>query len=339
MGIDVARPNLLRHRKFLRLVHMLAIPRPHVLGLLEMLWTSAYESGSELIGDRVDVELATEWSGEKGALAEALIAAGFVDETEGVCSVHDLWDHAPDYVETRAKREAERRLKGESIASLRSEAGKRGAKVRWDGKRMANEDGCQDPDGKRMANVPTPAPAPAPIPEKDRDPPLPPAGGCGPVGPDVAPSEPSSSPPPRKRTRTPPDIPAESVDAVADAWAEACPANPQPERPLAKGIREGVTAALRRQRDPGWWAAYFRDRIATSAYLTGRVNGWRADLLWAIGPKNESKVMAGAYVDRVPSNGATNATGKSRAEANAEQRVAERKAGWDRAFEELGIPR
>jgi hypothetical protein len=122
----MARPTLLKHRKFRRLVYLLGIPEAHVLGHLEYLWQGVYDSGEDAIGDRIDLELAAGWAGERGVFAEAAIAAGFFDEVDGIVTVHDLWDHAPEYVERRARKEAERRTKGQNLSEIRAEAGRRG---------------------------------------------------------------------------------------------------------------------------------------------------------------------------------------------------------------------
>jgi len=143
----VARPGMMQHRKFVRLVAVLGLPRAHVRGLLECLWDVAYQCGQEYLGDALDVELAAGWTGETGKLCRALADcggngdAGFIEPvtdirhspsqngsedhnkgskagsgvTDGVTDVpvhyrvHDLFDHAPEYVAGRAQREDERR--------------------------------------------------------------------------------------------------------------------------------------------------------------------------------------------------------------------------------------
>jgi len=82
-----------------------AIARGH----LELLWDSAYESGDEIVGDVVDVELAADWKGSSGSLAKAMTNAGFLDESGGIYTVHDFWHHAPDYVASRRSREVLRK--------------------------------------------------------------------------------------------------------------------------------------------------------------------------------------------------------------------------------------
>lgn len=91
--------------KFRRLVYLLKIPIPYVLGHLELLWHFGNESG-EVIGDLTNLELAAEWQGKPGELTEALLKcggegrAGFIDESinhPGIYKLHDWYDHAPKY--------------------------------------------------------------------------------------------------------------------------------------------------------------------------------------------------------------------------------------------------
>jgi hypothetical protein len=104
------RPTLFDHPKFHRLVYILGLPEPHVLGHLEFLWRVGYASGNPVVGDELDVELAAKWSGERGALAAALEQVRFIDRLEdGQLEIHDLLENAPKYVPDRAKRESERK--------------------------------------------------------------------------------------------------------------------------------------------------------------------------------------------------------------------------------------
>jgi hypothetical protein len=179
----MARPGLVRHRKFDRLAAAL---EPHcacgghiaAAGALELLWSNAYEAASELIGDVDDVERAARWHGPRGLLVEALLnaggkgQAGFLDEhgdEPGHYLIHDFWVHCPDYVKRRRERENEREARGLSLSEIRSQAGKNGAAAKHrnmqlqllGGNCLANDK--QLPD-KQVANVSTPAPAPAPAP-------------------------------------------------------------------------------------------------------------------------------------------------------------------------------
>ena len=71
----MARPGLLQHRKFRRLARAVG-STALALGSLELVWSSAYESGDDYLGDEIDVESAAQWQGEPGALATALASAG-----------------------------------------------------------------------------------------------------------------------------------------------------------------------------------------------------------------------------------------------------------------------
>jgi hypothetical protein len=104
------RPSLFDNVKFHRLAHILGIPRPHALGYLEYLWRVGYACGNPVIGDEVSVELACEWTGERGKLAAALLEAGFLDRRKnGKLQIHDLHDNAPDYVKSRFRMERYRK--------------------------------------------------------------------------------------------------------------------------------------------------------------------------------------------------------------------------------------
>lgn len=110
----MARPGLFQHPKFLRLVHILREPEPHVLGYLECMWSVGYQNGNPVLGDQVGVELAARFPGEPGKLCKAMLDCGFVDALpEGRFQIHDLLDHAPEYVASRWARELERRKEKE----------------------------------------------------------------------------------------------------------------------------------------------------------------------------------------------------------------------------------
>lgn len=183
----MARPGFMQHRKFQRLARAL---EPHSTGVggeiaaagaLELLWHVAYEAGDAFLGESLDVEAAARWRGEAGALTKALLeaggrgAAGFIEKAPGRPGryrVHDLFDHAPEYVRKRLLRETERRQKGTDLAAERAAAGRKGAEARWQaaGKRQSVAMDAAE-DGKRLANGTPPAPSPHPLPH----PPPPPA--------------------------------------------------------------------------------------------------------------------------------------------------------------------
>jgi hypothetical protein len=183
----MARPGLLNHPKFRRLKHLLDEPIPHVLGYLSCMWEVGYECGQAFLGDELDVELAAQYPGPKGKLFCALLKCRFIDKVDGGYEIHDLFDHAPDYVQRRMRRELERQQKGLDISELRRQA----ARSRWFKQgdvidhqpdptdNPADANGCkrqtlaswQDANGA----TPAPAPAPAPAPNGGMNSPMPPS--------------------------------------------------------------------------------------------------------------------------------------------------------------------
>jgi hypothetical protein len=168
----MARPGLSKHPKFRRLVKMLNAPMPHVRGYLELLWEVAYENGNPVIGDATDVALACEYPGKPDDILQALLScggeghSGFIDPVEdspGRYEIHNLFDHAPDYVKGRMEREVRRQVDGLTITDLRREA----ARKRWDKRKCCKcktyPCKCHANAMQMDANDATPAPAPAPV--------------------------------------------------------------------------------------------------------------------------------------------------------------------------------
>lgn len=113
----MARPGLRNHPKFRRLMHLLGESESQARGCLECMWDVAYECGNPVIGDAIDVQLACKTSIDSERLVRSLMdsggpgRAGFIEQDEdGRYIVHDLFDHAPSYVQTRADRESERQI-------------------------------------------------------------------------------------------------------------------------------------------------------------------------------------------------------------------------------------
>lgn len=156
----MARPSLDRNPKFKRLVRTLGVPKPHVRGYLELLWDVAYECGNPVIGDSHAIEAAAEWPGKEGELTAALLEAGgrgrsgfidAVDGEDGIYQIHDLADHAPDYVKKRRQREMER-----VNAAVEAEAASKEKSKR----RTTADNGGQHPTLAENGKTPTPAPTP-----------------------------------------------------------------------------------------------------------------------------------------------------------------------------------
>jgi len=162
------RPTFPGHRKLLRASRILGEPEPHIIGYMELLWHSCNETGEPWIGDGEDVEMIAKYPGEPGKLVHALLTcggegrAGLIEpdpDLDGL-RVHDYYDHAPDYVRKRLKREEERRERGKSMRKQRrSSTGQRP-----DSDRSVTGQG---PDSDQtVTDTPAPAPAPAPAPKK-----------------------------------------------------------------------------------------------------------------------------------------------------------------------------
>jgi hypothetical protein len=203
----MARPGLDKHPKFRVLCRMLGEPRPHVRGYLDMLWDTVYENGDPVIGDPAAVEAVAEYPGETGRLFSALLScggegkAGFIEPVPGHperFQVHDLFDHAPDYVKKRHAREKERQTTADN--------------------------GGQNPPTAENGRTPAPAPAPRKNPTGGAaTPPDPPGGGCSQSdSPDRStPSPPAREPPPRRprKVKEPPTgAHVEFVRVFCDGW-------------------------------------------------------------------------------------------------------------------------
>jgi hypothetical protein len=136
----VARPSLERNVKFKSAVRRLNVPKPYVRGLLETMWDVANECGNPVLGTADDVEAAAEWPGESGKLFEVLRDLKLIDDRrDGTWEIHDYWDHAPEYVKGRYRKEMQR--KRARLVTGQS----------------------QDGRGTVTQTADTPAPAPAPI--------------------------------------------------------------------------------------------------------------------------------------------------------------------------------
>lgn len=104
----MAKESLLTHRKFRRLCGLLKANPAHVLGHLEMLFLSAHMAGSPDFANAPLLEAAAYWEGKAGSLAAAMREAGFLDKAKGhALTLHDYWDHAPEYVRKRLARASE----------------------------------------------------------------------------------------------------------------------------------------------------------------------------------------------------------------------------------------
>jgi hypothetical protein len=197
----MGRPGMMLHRKTRRLARELdefqaGFGPVLARGVLELLWDGCYENGDAYLGDATDVEARAGWGGRAGVLVTALVEAGgpghagFIDEggtsgwpegEPGTYRVHDLFDHCPDYVAGRQRREDERKKEKVCLgcgaiyrspdprAKYHSHACRTAAWRNRHEPRDGSSDGVTDGDGVRRNGGTTvthgdgtPAPAPAP---------------------------------------------------------------------------------------------------------------------------------------------------------------------------------
>ena len=142
----MARPGLTRHPKFKLLTRRLGTAYA-ARGVLELIWDSAYENGDDVIGSADLVEAVAEWDGESGSLVRALVECRWIDEDGGTYRVHDLWHHAPDYVQKRRKRESVRRERQHRVRSVCGQCPVNGYEV------------TVDQPGVALTRAPAPAPS------------------------------------------------------------------------------------------------------------------------------------------------------------------------------------
>lgn len=113
--------SLLKHRKTMRMVVLLAVDRFKLIGHLHALWWWALDNvpmdGD--LGDLTDEEIAmgAEWDGDAAAFAAALTAAGFINVREDTRVLHDWYDYAGKLLGKR-QRDRERKHPPEPSADI-----------------------------------------------------------------------------------------------------------------------------------------------------------------------------------------------------------------------------
>jgi hypothetical protein len=292
----MARPGLRSHPKFKRLLALVRIPEAHLYGHLQMLWDAAYEFGED-IGDDVDVEINAGWTGEPGVLCNAMAACagvgreGFIEpnpDKPGQWRVHDLYDHAPKYVQKRMEREAERLKRGQTITDIRRTAAKEMHKRKQAKQADANGIHLQtDADkGEQMdASGRTPSPAPSPSPS-------------------------TSSLRSEGESQLPLEDVRDGVDEVVSLWREIAVPAGLPDVLEVDGKRKGHIKA--RLKEKGWFDL-FKEAITYAArhpeglwMRGGGSRPWKADLDYFLRQETVLKTVekaraAGTGTARAPS--------------------------------------
>lgn len=94
--------------KFKSLLKRINLPKPYIRGLLETWWDVAHYTG-KIRFTREELEVASEWEGNPGEWADAMIALRWVDQVgDDLFEIHSYWEHAPTFVKDR-RRKAEMR--------------------------------------------------------------------------------------------------------------------------------------------------------------------------------------------------------------------------------------
>jgi hypothetical protein len=131
------------HPKLRKVSALLGITRSQAVGHLMFLWwwSLDYAPDGDLARyDLVDIALAADWAGDAADFVDALVRAGWIDETDDGFSVHDWDDYAGRLVEKRLA-DAERKRQARTSSG-------RPADVRW-------TSSGRPADVQRTSNVPT----------------------------------------------------------------------------------------------------------------------------------------------------------------------------------------
>lgn len=104
--------ELAHHPKTKKLVRLLSLPLPAVIGHLHLLWWWAMdyaENGDLSKYDAGDIEDACHWNGVEGELLDALIKSRFIDEQDGRLMLHDWYDFVGRLLEKREQNKERKR--------------------------------------------------------------------------------------------------------------------------------------------------------------------------------------------------------------------------------------
>lgn len=108
------------HPKTLKLARILGIPRAQVVGHLHYLWwwsVDYAQDGSLAKFESLDIAIGGDWAGEPDVFVQGLVRAGFVDDADGVLSIHD-WDQYIGRLLEARRRDAERKRNSRAAAEM-----------------------------------------------------------------------------------------------------------------------------------------------------------------------------------------------------------------------------
>ena len=106
-----------RHPKTKKLARLLGVSLPAAVGHLHYLWWWALDFAQDgTLGkyDAADIADAMQWDGDADQLIDALLSAGYIDETGSGLVIHDWAEYAGKLLERRAKDRARRRAAAEA---------------------------------------------------------------------------------------------------------------------------------------------------------------------------------------------------------------------------------
>jgi hypothetical protein len=142
----MARSGLDKSGKYLLLaehLHVVSSGMGEIMarGVLETLWSAAYERADDYFSSEIDIELSSKWRGERGYLTRALVECRLVTPADGRTGyvIHDFWVHCPPWVKEKAARNAARQVAGHTISEQRRLAGIAGQAAQRAAKRQVQE--------------------------------------------------------------------------------------------------------------------------------------------------------------------------------------------------------
>lgn len=109
-----------RHPKTKKLARLLGVSLPAAVGHLHYFWWWALDFAQEGTlekYDGYDLADAMQWDGDPDQLVEALISAGYIDDTDDGLMIHDWRDYAGKLLERRAKDRARKRAASEAAGT------------------------------------------------------------------------------------------------------------------------------------------------------------------------------------------------------------------------------
>ena len=106
-----------RHPKTKKLARLLGVSLPAAVGHLHYLWWWALDFAQDgTLGkyDAADIADARQWDGDADHLIDALLSAGYIDDTGSGLVIHDWAEYAGKLLERRAKDRARKRAAAEA---------------------------------------------------------------------------------------------------------------------------------------------------------------------------------------------------------------------------------